>query len=125
MTLSLAERNIVQAAVTVTDLGRATAFYRDVLGLPLMFETNGMLFFQTGNVRLLVGLNPNGAPSDGSALYFDAPDIDALRAGLEARGVEFAEPTEVLQRTETHELKLALFRDPDGNLLGLLGEVPL
>jgi methylmalonyl-CoA/ethylmalonyl-CoA epimerase len=125
MTPSLAGRNIVQAAITVTDLGRATAFYRDTLGLPLMFETNGMLFFQTGNVRLLVGLNPQGAPSHGSVLYFDAPDIDAVRAGLEARGVAFEEATEVLQRTAAHELKLAIFRDPDGNLLALLGEVPL
>ena len=125
MTPSLAGRKVVQAAVTVTDLERATGFYRDTLGLPLMFETNGMLFFQTGDVRLLVGLNPHGAPSDGSALYFDAPDIDALRPALEARGVAFEEATEVLQKTATHELKLALFRDPDGNLLGLLGEVPV
>jgi methylmalonyl-CoA/ethylmalonyl-CoA epimerase len=125
MTPSLAGRKVVQAAVTVTDLERATGFYRDTLGLPLMFETNGMLFFQTGDVRLLAGLNPHGAPSDDSALYFDAPDIDALRPALEARGVAFEEPTEVLRKTATHELKLALFRDPDGNLLGLLGEVPV
>ena len=125
MTPSLAGRNIVQAAVTVTDLPRAIGFYRDVLGLPFLFETNGMAFFQAGATRLLVGLNPHGTPSDGSVLYFDAPDIDALRAALEARGVVFNGPTQVLQKTDAHELKLASFRDPDGNALALMGEVPL
>ena len=125
MTPSLAGRKVVQAAVTVTDLPRAVGFYRDVLGLPFLFETNGMAFFQAGETRLLVGLNPHGTPSDGSVLYFDAPDIDPLRAALEGLGIVFNGPTQVLQRTASHELKLASFRDPDGNALALMGEAPL
>jgi predicted enzyme related to lactoylglutathione lyase len=123
MTLSLAGRNVVQAAVTVTDLPRAVGFYRDTLGLPFLFETNGMAFFQAGAIRLLIGLNPNGRPSDSSVLYFDAPDIDDLRAALEARGIVFHGPTQVLQRTDAGELRLASFRDPDGNALALMGTV--
>lgn len=123
MTLSLAGRNVVQAAMTVTDLPAAVAFYRDTLGLPFLFETNGMAFFQAGNVRLMVGVNPQGKASDGSVLYFDAPDIDDLRDELEARGVIFHGPTVVLQRTDEGELKLASFRDPDGNALALMGTV--
>lgn len=124
MTLSLQGRNIVQAAVSVSDLGRATAFYRDVLGLPFLFETNGMSFFQAGNMRLLVGLERGGSASGGGVLYFDAPDIDALRLELESRGVVFHAPTQILQQSETHELKLASFVDPDGNPLALMGTVP-
>ena len=125
MTPSLAGRNIAQAALTVTDLPRAKAFYADTLGLPFLFETNGMAFFQAGGMRLLVGTNSRGRPGDGGAIYFDAPDIDELRPALEARNVAFAGPTTVLQRTATHELKLAEFRDPDGNVLALLGEVAI
>jgi catechol 2,3-dioxygenase-like lactoylglutathione lyase family enzyme len=125
MPLSLAGRNVVQAAVGVADLPTAVDFYRDFLGLPFLFETNGMAFFQTGATRLLVGLNPDARAPEGSVLYFDAPDLDALRADLEGRGLAFHGPTQVLQRTASHELKLASFRDPDGNALALLGEVPI
>ena len=125
MTLSLSGRNVIQAAVTVGDLDRATEFYRQTLGLPLLFQTNGMSFFELGNMRLLVGCNGDEQPSRGTVIYFEAPDLDVLRRALELKGVWFEGPTEVLQRTASHELKLASFRDPDGNALALLGEVPL
>ncbi len=124
MSHTLADRKLVQAALTITDLPRSIAFYRDVLGFPLLFETNGMAFFQAGPLRLMVGSNSPDPPARGTVLYFDAPDIDELAPALEAKGVEFIGPTEVLQRTETHELKLRILRDPDGNPLGLMGMVP-
>jgi catechol 2,3-dioxygenase-like lactoylglutathione lyase family enzyme len=124
MSPSLAGRKLVQAAFTVTDLARSVAFYRDTLGFPLLFETNGMAFFQAGELRLMVGSNSPDPPARGTVLYFDAPDIDELAPALEAKGVGFTGPVEVLQRTDTHELKLRIFRDPDGNPIGLLGMVP-
>ena len=124
MSPTLANRKLVQAAFTVTDLARSVAFYRDVLGFPLMFETNGMAFFQAGELRLMIGTNSPDPPARGTVLYFDAPDIEALAPALEAKGVAFIGPTEVVQRTETHELKLRIFRDPDGNPLALMGMVP-
>jgi catechol 2,3-dioxygenase-like lactoylglutathione lyase family enzyme len=123
MSPTLAGRKLVQAAFTVTDLARSIAFYRDVLGLPLLFETNGMAFFQAGELRLMVGTNSPDPPARGTVLYFDAPDIDALAPALEAKGVAFIGPTTVLQRTDSHELKLRIFRDPDGNPIGLMGMV--
>ena len=123
---TLAGRKLTQAALTVTDLPRAIGFYRDVLGLPLLFEAPPqMAFFQAGETRLLVGAQAASGPGPGggSVLYFDAPDIDALAPALEAKGVVFIGPLEVLQRTETHELKLRVFRDMDGNSLALLGMV--
>ena len=123
MSPTLAGRRIVQAAFTVTDLARSVAFYRDVLGFPALFETNGMAFFQAGEIRFMVGTNSPDPPARGTVVYFDAPDIDELVPALEARGVVFEGPIVILQRTETHELKLALFRDPDGNPIGLMGTV--
>ncbi len=124
MSSTLAGRKLVQAAFTVTDLGRSVVFYRDVLGFPLLFETNGMAFFQAGDLRLMIGTNSPDPPARGTVLYFDAPDIDELAPALEAKGVVFSGPVEVVQRTGTHELKLRLFRDPDGNPLALMGMVP-
>jgi predicted enzyme related to lactoylglutathione lyase len=65
---------------------------------------------------------PGGAIG-GSVIYFDAPDIDALSAALEAKGVAFLGPAETVQRTDSHELKLRAFKDPDGNALALMGNV--
>jgi methylmalonyl-CoA/ethylmalonyl-CoA epimerase len=123
--LTLAGRKLVQVALTCRDLDRSRTFYRDTLGLPFLFETNGMLFFQLDGMRLMLGkeLKPESAIG-GSVVYFDAPDIDALGPALEAKGVQFQGPTQVLQRTDTHELKLRAFLDPDGNALALMGMVP-
>jgi len=124
--LSLGGRKLVQVAFTCRDLDRARAFYRDTLGLPLMFEAGNMLFFQLDGLRLMVGREEKpGGPIGGGVIYFDAPDIDALGAVLEARGVTFTGPAEIVQRTATHELKLRACRDPDGNAVALMGIVPL
>lgn len=122
---SLAGRKLLQVALSCRDLDRARAFYRDALGLPLLFEAGNMLFFQLEGLRLMVGLaHKPDLPIGGSLIYFDAPDIDSLGTALEAKGIEFTGPAVTVQRTETHELKLREFFDPDGNTLALMGMVP-
>jgi catechol 2,3-dioxygenase-like lactoylglutathione lyase family enzyme len=125
--LNLAGRKLVQVALTCRDLDRARIFYRDTLGLPLMFEAGTMLFFQLDGVRLMVGLAEKADKpiAGGTYLYFDAPDLPALAASLQSKGVEFIGNMETLQRTPTHELKLQFFKDPDGNEIGLMGMVPV
>lgn len=121
---SLAGHKLVQIALLVTDLDAARNFYRDVLGLNLLFEVPQMLFFDLGGQRLLIGTQGGDlANTLGSVLYFDAPDLHALSASLEARGVVFAGPPVAVQRTDTHELQLREFRDPAGNRLALMGMV--
>jgi len=122
----LAGRKLVQIAFVTENLDRARSFYRDVLGLPLLFEAGQMLFFDVAGQRLMIGKEGgSGLTPGGGILYFDAPDFDRLGAELEARGVTFNAPVEVVQRTATHELKLREFLDPDGNHLALMGMVPI
>jgi catechol 2,3-dioxygenase-like lactoylglutathione lyase family enzyme len=124
--LTLDDRKLVQVGLTCRDLDRARAFYRDVLGLPLLFEAGNMLFFQLEGLRLMIGKEQQpGSSIGGSLIYFDAPDIDLLGPALEAKGIDFTGPATVVQRTETHELKLREFLDPDGNALALMGMVPV
>jgi len=123
---SLAGRGLMQVGLTCRDLERAKSFYRDVLGLPFLFEVSGMLFFQLEGLRLMLGLeHTKGQPLGGSILYFNAPDIHELGAALETKGVKFTGPAHTLQKTGTHELVLRTFYDPDGNALALMGMVPI
>jgi catechol 2,3-dioxygenase-like lactoylglutathione lyase family enzyme len=124
MAESLAGRKLVQVALTCRDIDRARKFYRDTLGLTLLFETGTMLFFDCGGQRLMVGLaEQKDQPNGGSYFYFDATDILELGPVLAAKGVEFVGSAETVQRTDAGELKLRFFKDPDGNVLALMGTV--
>jgi catechol 2,3-dioxygenase-like lactoylglutathione lyase family enzyme len=115
-----------QVALTTSDLPRAIRFYRDTLGLPLMFETNGMAFFDVAGMRLMIAqdkLRPiNKRPT--SILYFDAPEFEVSLLNLKATGVPFEGSVETVQRTAQGDLKLQQFKDPDGNALAIMGMVP-
>ena len=120
---TLTGRKLVQVALTTRDAERSKSFYRDVLGLTLLVEVPNMTFYQLGDMRLMIGVEPSMTPG-GSVLYIDAPDIDTLGSELEKRGVRFSGEATVVQRTDKGELKLREFRDPDGNPLALMGFVP-
>jgi catechol 2,3-dioxygenase-like lactoylglutathione lyase family enzyme len=122
---SLRGRKLVQVALTTRDLERSRTFYRDTLDLPLVFEAGTMMFFDMAGTRLLIGTENTAGEPGGSILYLEASDIDTLGPALEAKGIRFLGPTQVVQRTATHELKIRAFRDPDGNVLQLMGNVPL
>jgi methylmalonyl-CoA/ethylmalonyl-CoA epimerase len=118
--------SIGQLALSVPDVAAAVRFYRDVLGLPFLFEAPPSLaFFDCGGVRLMLSAPEAGqvhAPSTG-AIYFKVPDIQAAHAALAARGVAFEEGPKLIARMPDHELWMAFLRDPGGNVLALMSEV--
>ena len=124
--MDLADSTVGQLLIPVTNLERAIAFYRDTLGLRFLFSaTPQMSFFQAGTVRLLVGV-PEGtqAPQRGSQVYFKVSDIQGVFQTLKQRGVKLGAEPHLVHRSETSELWLAEFKDPDGNQLALMSEVP-
>jgi methylmalonyl-CoA/ethylmalonyl-CoA epimerase len=116
---------IGQIALTVQDLARATGFYRDALGLPLLFEVPGMSFLDANGVRLMLATTENGgAAANGSTvLYYRVEDIQEAHAQLTARGVAFVRDPHLLARMPDHDLWMAFFNDGEGNLLALMSEV--
>lgn len=115
---------IRQIAVTVQDLERAVAFYRDRLGMALLFRAPpGLAFFDLGPVRLMLSL-PEGAgvPQGNSIIYYGVDDIQQAYATLTQRGVQFGGTPQLLARMPDHDLWLAEFRDSEGNLLALMSE---
>jgi predicted enzyme related to lactoylglutathione lyase len=125
--MNLSDATIGQLLVPVDDFERGVAFYRDVLGLPLLFAAPPqMAFFLCGSVRLLVGVPPAGEKAQrGSAIYFRVKDIDAVHKSLSAKGTQFRAAPHVVHRTPKSELWLAEFTDPDGNQLALMSEVAI
>lgn len=113
---------ICQVALASADPVALVAFYRDALGFPVLFETNGMTFFQSGSTRLMIGHAQPGQQVGGDAvLYFEPRDWSAAESALEARGVAFMHPAQKLQEAPGRELMLRAFKDPEGHTLALMG----
>jgi methylmalonyl-CoA/ethylmalonyl-CoA epimerase len=118
-----------QIALTVHDLPRAVAFYRDVLGMRFLFEAPPALaFFDCGGIRLMMSLPEQEGQAAGqqfgSILYYTVPDIRQAASVLGARGVAFDQAPHLVARLPHSELWMAFFRDPDGNVLAIMSEIP-
>lgn len=114
---------IKQLALVMHDVPKAVPFYRDKLGMTLLFEISGMAFFDAGGVRLMM-TKPSAKELDhkNSILYFGVPDIDQAFADLKARGVVFIEEPHSVGKTATHDVLIAGFKDPEGNILQIMQE---
>lgn len=115
---------IGQIAVPVTDVDRAVAFYRDVLGMRFLFQAPpGLGFFDCAGVRLMLDAPARDRAGTASVIYYKVPDLRAAAAALETRGVAFEAKPHLIAKLPDHDLWMAFFRDPDGNLLALMDEV--
>ena len=115
---------IGQVAVPVNDIDRAVAFYRDVLWMRFLFQAPpGLGFFDCAGVRLMLDAPARARAGQASVLYYKVTDIQAAFATLSARGVAFEAKPNLIAKLPDHDLWMAFFRDPDGNLLALMSEV--
>jgi methylmalonyl-CoA/ethylmalonyl-CoA epimerase len=114
---------IGQIAINVHDTNRAIEFYRDTLGLKLLFTAGHLAFFECGGVRLM--LTPPERPEfdhPASILYFKVPDIRAAHARLIERNAKIEGEPHIVARMPDHDLWLAEFRDSEGNIMALMSE---
>jgi len=114
---------IHQVSIRAHNTERAVKFYRDALGLRLLFQApGGLAFFDCGGVRLM--LSPPEAEFDhqGSIVYFAVDDIKATHAALVAEGVTFRTAPHLIARLPDREVWLADFEDSEGNVLALMAE---
>lgn len=104
--------------VYVSDMQRSTAFYRDVLGLPLKFTSPGWTEFATGTTTVTLHITGDaklplmhGRPPAGQAhIGFIVDDIQSVYESLKAQDVFFSVPPQ----KQTSGVTLAVLHDPDG-----------
>lgn len=120
--------NLVQVAQHADDLDRAARFYTQLLGVePLArYDPPGLLFYALGDVRLLLDAS---APS--ALLYLRVEDVRARIDELRAAGVVIeSEPHVIFTHADGtlgpagHEEWQAFVRDSEGNLVGLVSQLP-
>jgi catechol 2,3-dioxygenase-like lactoylglutathione lyase family enzyme len=120
-------RRVGQIHVSVSDIDRSVAFYRDVLGARFLFDVPGqsMAFFDLDGLRLYLGKPESPEFRSTPVIYFTVEDVDDAYATLRERGVEFVSEPHVVHRTERAELRMAFFKDPDRTNLAIMAERPV
>jgi len=111
------------ATIYVTDMDRAVGFYTNTLGLKLQFRAgNNWAQVDAGN-GMQIGLHPSGpqSPPAGksgsiSVGFSISQPLNQVVATLKSRGVAFRGP---IMDDAKGGIRLAFFRDPDGNDLYL------
>lgn len=122
--LNLSQSRIGQIAVVCKDVARATAFYRDTLGLRFLFAAGPTLsFFDCGGVRLMLTTAEQPEHDHpGSILYFFIADIEGIHRDLSAKGVAFIDAPHMIAQMPDHQLWLAAFTDSEGNTMAVMEE---
>jgi lactoylglutathione lyase len=124
-------RGLFETHLTVADLSRSVAFYRDVVGLrvALQLPERGAAFHWIGQAgQAMLGLWSIGSAPMGMQLHiaFDVslPDVLAAPEHLRAQGIQplsfFGEPTDEPSVIGWMPAAAIYFRDPDGHMLEYL-----
>jgi catechol 2,3-dioxygenase-like lactoylglutathione lyase family enzyme len=115
------------AMVAVKDVSAAAKFYEGTLGLPkLSSEGEELITYRSGSSKLNVYRSQYAGSNKATAVVWNVGDeIDAIVATLKSKGVVFEHydmPGLTLQG-DIHvggNMKVAWFKDPDGNILSIV-----
>ena len=114
----------LMAFVATSDPARAKAFYRDTLGLHLVSEDQFALVFDVAGTMLRVTTVQEVGAAKYTVLGWQVPDIIRTAKSLHEVGITL-EQYRGMQQDELGiwnspgGAKVAWFKDPDGNTLGI------
>ncbi len=119
----------VTANIAVKNLEDARKFYEDILGLKKIgFEGQEVIIYKSGNSTVIVYKSQYAGTNQATtATWQVGDDIDSIVRGLKEKGVRFEHydmPNITLEEDiHIHDnMKVAWFKDPDGNILNLINE---
>lgn len=122
---TLTLERIGQVSLYIRDVGRAEAFYGQLLGLRHVFTFGDLAFFDCGGTRIYLHRVDEDKWRAGSVLYFAVPEIHAAHEALLAKGVAFqGAPHMIFEDDDTKAQEwMAFFEDGEGNVLALMSRV--
>jgi catechol 2,3-dioxygenase-like lactoylglutathione lyase family enzyme len=126
-TLTMLKDSDAVATLAVRNLDVAAKFYRDTLGLEQVAAQSGeVITLRSGKTTINVYRSQFAGTNKATALAWTVRDLDALVRDLKAKGVAFEryEMPNATHKGDIHvfgDFETAWFKDPDGNILNLIG----
>lgn len=115
---------IGQIGIPAKDFERAVSFYKDVLAIPLLFNTGNLAFFDCNGVRLLISLPEQEQFANASSiLYFQVEDIKQSYESLVEKGVRFIDEPHCVAKMGNTETWMVFFKDTEDNTHALMSEI--
>jgi catechol 2,3-dioxygenase-like lactoylglutathione lyase family enzyme len=111
--------------ICTKDRDRATAFYRDTLGLAFAYEDGFAAVFNAAGVTLRLSFVADFTPHEHTILGFNVADVSATVRALSEKGVRFNKYERFAQdelgvlTLPGGDVQVAWFNDPDGNVLSV------
>jgi catechol 2,3-dioxygenase-like lactoylglutathione lyase family enzyme len=114
--------------LAVKDMSVARRFYEGTLG----FTKSGgqepeMIEYKSGKTSINVYRSDFAGTNKATAVTWEVPDVEKVVSALKAKGVKFEHYDDMDGMTlkgDVHvagDMKIAWFKDPDGNILNLVG----
>jgi methylmalonyl-CoA/ethylmalonyl-CoA epimerase len=114
---------VMQLAVPVKDIERATTFYRDKIGLRLLMNGPNMAFLDCGDIRIYLDANPGTVEAGkNSMIYFRTGNVEQAHSAFKQRGVTIHQPPQIIASLPDRDVWLMWIRDSEENLLGVMEE---
>jgi len=114
------------ATLPVKDLSKAARFYEETLGLSRAgAEADEVVMFESGDTTINVYRSSFAGTNKGTAVTWAVDDVDDVVRSLKAKGVKFEhyDLPEMRREGDVHvsgDLRVAWFKDPDGNILSVV-----
>jgi catechol 2,3-dioxygenase-like lactoylglutathione lyase family enzyme len=115
------------ANLAVKNLDIASDFYRTTLGLkPMHREGNDLIVFQSGHSSINVYRSDYAGTNQATAVTWTVDDVDGEVKALRDKGVVFEhyDMPGMTREGDVYsggQMKVAWFKDPDGNILNVVG----
>lgn len=119
--------NDATATIAVKNLAAAKKFYEGTLSLKLIHtQEGGAATYKSGNSTVLVYESQYAGTNKATAATWTVRDVERLVKDLKAKGVVFEHyDLPGMTKGDVHyagNMKLAWFKDPDGNILALVSQ---
>lgn len=117
-------QKVGQIGIPVKNLEQAIDFYKNKLGLTLLFNTDNMAFLECDGMRLLLSLpEKEEFAKSSSVIYFQVENIKDTYEDLIAKEVTFIDEPHVVAKMGQTETWMTFFKDTEGNTHALMSEV--